>query len=126
MDGENTAAESKQVVLAPDPHTHGHDVGALQKWMDDVDERTESAFEKARKQFSKATVTPAEASEQFHRLAEQLVEELYAKGKKYTVYHNELARQTAVHCPRVARYGRAACSKILVRLSSRWPRFRCV
>lgn len=97
MDGTNYA-------LAPDPHTHGHDVGALEAWMSDVNKTMDSSIAKAKREQGRGVgLSPAQSAEQFHAIAEQLADELYAKGKKFTVFHNELARQTAAHCPRVAR-----------------------
>jgi hypothetical protein len=90
-------------LVAPDPHTHAHDVGALEAWMSDVTAATDKAFALARRKEASGRVNAVESAAQFNRIAEQLVEELYAKGKKLTVFHNELARQTAVHCPRVAK-----------------------
>lgn len=90
---------------APDPHTHGHDVGALSDWMSDVTESTLEGMARG-KRAAGVRGGPQDAAEVLEpgsRAADVLSEELYAKGKMYTVFHNELARQTAVHCPRVAR-----------------------
>lgn len=89
-------------VVAPSPHVHAHDVAALGKWMENVTDALESSLADAKKKSEKAAST-IESSKAFSFVAVQLVEELYAKGKKFTVFHNELARQTAAHCPRVAR-----------------------
>ena len=89
--------------FAPDPHAHGHDVGALSQWMGDVTAATDRAIAKG-KRAVEGGMGPA-GGLLSSQATDTLTEELYTKGKMYTVFHNELARQAAVHCPRVARCG---------------------
>ena len=40
---------------------------------------------------------------EFEALAQQQTDSLFVRAKQYTTFHNELARQTAVHCPKTAK-----------------------
>lgn len=97
-------------LVAPDAHVHAHDVGALDLWMSSSSAGLTKEFDRSKRRGGRPGTT--DAANPFNRMADDLVRELYAKGKQYTVFHNELARQSAAHCPRVAR-----CAL--------WPCVRC-
>ncbi len=90
-----------RIAIAPGAHTHAHDVGALDLWMDAVKLSVESDIS-GRKE-DNSSIANSSASKLFGAEAAREADDLYQRGKKFTVFHNELARQTAVHCPRVAR-----------------------
>lgn len=112
--------EESRIAVAPGAHTHAHDVGALGLWMDTVKMTVESDI--AARKDDNSSITSSNATKLFGAEAAREADELYKRGKKFTVFHNELARQTAAHCPRVARFGCACVCPLGARLRARAPK----
>jgi hypothetical protein len=109
-----------KVLVAPSKHVHGHDVSAIEAWMESVSTDTEREMSRAMRRVevdAAGTDGSADFSSRmsastalFHGLSDHVADAMFVRGKKLTLFHNELARQTAVHCPRVARCGR--CDRV--------------
>jgi hypothetical protein len=97
------------VSIAPPRHSHAHDVGNLEAWMDSVstDVSQEIGRGMRRSELEVAAsggLVGGSSASLFSGASQTVVDGLYLRARKLTVFNNELARQTAVHCPRVARY----------------------
>ncbi len=96
--------------IAPPRHSHAHDVGNLEAWMDsvssDVSQEIGRGARRAELEAAAASGLGASStsSSLFSGASQTIVDGLYLRARKLTVFNNELARQTAVHCPRVARW----------------------
>ena len=86
--------------IAPPRHSHAHDVGTLEAWMESV---SREMMQETSKALRRQDASAGSAADIFSSTSQTVVDSLYFRARKLTVFNNELARQAAVHCPRVAR-----------------------